>query len=102
MAVKCQRSIRGNKVNYRELVQCRLPCSRRVKSKAGNGLYPIKIVSDAEQRSSDRAGRVKAHYIGYSEHYDEWRDIEDIEDVAGDDQVTRPVNLHIYAPYSLY
>jgi len=54
MAMKHPRSIRGNKANYRELVQCKLPRRGRAKSKAGDGLYPIEIISD-EQRSGDGA-----------------------------------------------
>jgi len=44
---------------------------------------------------------VKVHYTGYSKDYDEWKDMEDIEDVMGDESPDQLISF-IYAPYSLY
>ena len=79
MDMKRLRTKRGNKVNYRKLIQCRIPQDRWAKSKGADQLYPIEIISSdsEEQRNGDR---VKVHYIGFSDHYDEWKDIEEIED----------------------
>lgn len=103
MAMKRPRRIKGNKANYRELIQCRIPRNGRVRSRAGDGLYPIEILDD-EQGSCDRAGKVKVHYIGYSEDYDEWKDAEDIEDIEDvtDDESPDQLASSVYAPYSLY
>jgi len=104
MEMKRSRRIKGDKANYRELVQCRLPRSKRkATTKTNDDLYPIEIVSDAseEQGAGSTGSRVKVHYIGYSEEYDEWRDKEDIEDLTDTDNL--PVHLpSVYSPYSLY
>ena len=85
MAMKRPRRIRGNKANYCELIQCRIPHDCRAKSKGADLLYPIeKISSDSEEQCN--GDRVKVHYIGFSNHYDEWKDIEEIEDVTGVDE----------------
>ena len=92
--MKRQRNIKGGKANYRELAECKLPRSSRrnsqVKSKAAD-LYPIQVVG-----SEDHGSRVKIHYIGYSDTFDEWKDISEIEDIHT--EVPQPT----HAPYSLY
>ena len=86
--MKRQRNIKGGKANYRELAECKLLRSSRrnsqVKSKAVD-LYPIQVVG-----SKDHGNQVKVHYIGYSDTFDERKDVSEIEDI------------HTHAPYSLY
>ena len=96
--MKRQRKLKGDKANYRELAKCALPRSissrkkRKLKSKAG--LYPIEIVE------TDSEDRVKVHYIGYSDTFDEWKDLSEIEDITT--EVPSPQDQQTYAPYSLY
>ena len=82
--------------NYREMNDLDLPRSKRTSSKSK--LYPISVV--------ERDGsRVKIHYVGYSDSYDEWREVSDIvspspepSSPSGSSQTTQPIQQ----PYSLY
>ena len=77
--MKRQRNIKGGRANYHELAECKLPRSSRhnskLKSKAAD-LYPIRVVG-----SEDHGNRVKVHYIGYSDTFDEWKDVSEIEEM---------------------
>ena len=82
--------------NYRQLNDVDLPRSKRTPSK--NKLYPISVV----QRDGSR---VKIHYVGYSNGYDEWREAGDIVSLSpepsnpsGGSQTPQLVQQ----PYSLY
>ena len=82
--------------NYREMNDLDLPRSKRTSSKSK--LYPISVV--------ERDGsRVKIHYVGYSDSYDEWREVSDIvspspepSSPSGSSQTAQPIQQ----PYSLY
>ena len=73
-----------------------LPRSKRTSSKSK--VYPISVV--------ERDGsRVKIHYVGYSDSYDEWREVSDIvspspepSNPSGSSQTAQPIQQ----PYSLY
>ena len=43
---------------------------------------------------------MKVHYIGYSDTFDEWKDLSEIEDITT--EVPSPKDQPTYAPYSLY
>ena len=60
---------RKHSKNYRQMSDVDLPRPKRTSSR--NKLYPISIV--------ERDGsRVKIHYVGYNDGYDEWREVGDI------------------------
>lgn len=63
-------SLRGkHSKNYRQMSDLDLPRPKRTSH--SNKLYPISIV--------ERDGsRVKIHYVGYNDGYDEWREVGDI------------------------
>ena len=73
-----------------------LPRSKRTSSKSK--LYPISVV--------ERDGsRVKIHYMGYNDSYDEWHEVSDIVSPSpehssppGSSQTAQPIQQ----PYSLY
>ena len=66
---------RGKRVNYKELSKgTALPRSKRAKKQE---LFPIEIVEN-----DITTGKVKIHYCGYSNDYDEWRDPGDIVDLS--------------------
>lgn len=83
---RCKRQRR--EVNYSESVK--LPRAEAVKTK----LYPV-TVTERDSGSS----RVKIHFVGYSEDYDEWREEEDLESLE-DDQCLEPATP--YQPFSVY
>ena len=84
-------------VNYREMVEIKLPKRRRAKD---NDLYAMSIIHN------DGEGWVKIHCVGYSNSHDEWRD--ETELVPMDPQPsehsmeTDSINGVVYAPFSLY
>ena len=57
-------------------------------------LYPIEIVD------TDSEDKVKVHYIGYSDTFDEWKDLSEIEDITT--EVPSSKDQPTYVPYSLY
>ena len=60
--------------NYKEIANVQVPQGRRVLQKpAKDELYPIEIVE-----RDDEQGKVKVHYLGYGECYDEWKSFEEI------------------------
>ena len=60
---------RKHSKDYRQMSDLDLPRSKRTSQM--NKLYPISIVG--------RDGsRVKIHYVGHSDAYDEWREVDDI------------------------
>ena len=60
--------------NYKEITNVQVPQGRRVLQKpAKDELYPIEIVE-----RDDEQGKVKVHYLGYGECYDEWKPLEEI------------------------
>ena len=78
--MKRQRKLKGDKANYRELTKCELPriisSRQKQKLKPKEDLYPIEIVD------TDSEDKVKVHYIGYSDTFDEWKDLSEIEDIT--------------------
>jgi len=62
---KRSRKLKWGKHNYRDFLKVNLKVSKM--------LYPIEVV----QTDGDR---VKVHYIGYSDIYDEWKDKNELED----------------------
>ena len=61
--------------NYKDLADVYLPrvTKRPKKKKDDDELYPIEVVEEAENGE-----RVKIHYVGWSDKYDEWRSRADI------------------------
>lgn len=96
--MKRQRKLKGDKANYRELSECKLPRNvnsrQKSKLKSKADLYPIEVVETDSENN-----RVKVHYTGYSDTFDEWKDSSEIEDIATE----VPANYQpTYTPYSLY
>lgn len=60
--------------NYKEIANIQLPRARRVTGnpRTADELYPIEVVED------DYNGRVKVHYIGYGEEFDEWKQEDEV------------------------
>ena len=58
--------------NYKDLGDVYLPQPSK-RTKKDEELYPIEVVEEAEGGE-----RVKIHYVGWSEKYDEWRSLTDI------------------------
>jgi len=70
------RKLKWGKCNYRDFFKVNLDlkrASRRKTAASRDKLYPIEVV----QTDGDK---VKVHYIGYSDIYDEWKDKKEIED----------------------
>jgi len=55
--------------DYRQLASVTLP--REMQYSTAKKLYPIKIVAT-------RDTKVRIHYIGYRDQYDEWREADDL------------------------
>ena len=69
-----QRVTRKGEINFRELVDVKLPRAKKIKEKSSdNQLYDIEVLER-------EPGRGKIHYIGYSSRCDEWRSLSDIVD----------------------
>lgn len=79
------------KKDYRE-VQVPLPRPERAASNSDK-LYPIEVIDED-------GDRVKIHYIGYGDGWDEWRSREDVVDMAKAKQDTRTRQLETYTPYN--
>ena len=63
-------------INFKELVEIKLPKAKRIKeARNENQLYDVEVIGN-----DHRTQRVKIHYIGYSSRYDEWRPLSDIVD----------------------
>ena len=78
---KRSRKLKWGKRNYRDFLKVNLKGSRmcgrafgRKTAASRDRLYPIEVV----QTDGDR---VKVHYIGYSDIYDEWKDKDELEDL---------------------
>ena len=90
-----RRGLRQEPVNYREMVEIKLPKRSRSKDK---DLYAVNIVDN------DGQGRVKIHYVGYSSSHDEWRDeteLASIDPQPSKDSIVADCNGVTYAPFSL-
>lgn len=86
---RCKRQ--RKEVNYKETEFLKLPRAESVKPK----LYPVTIT----ERNSDK---VKIHFVGYSEEYDEWRDEDELENIEAEDQSQDPDPVTPYQPFSIY
>ena len=56
----------GQRINYCELVDTKLPQAKRTGRQQDEKLYAIEELEEKD-------GQVKIHYTGYSSDYDEWR-----------------------------
>ncbi len=59
--------------DYRKMADIKLPRPERVRGKAEGALYPVEV-------TESEGGRVKIHYIGYSDRHDKWRQEEELQD----------------------
>ena len=50
----------------------------------------------------EAGGRVKVHYIGYKNSYDEWKDETELETIEEDCEESEPSVTELLEPYSLY
>ena len=57
--------------NYKDLADVYLPWESK-RTKKDDKLYPTEVVEEAENE------RVRIHYVGWPEKYDEWRSSADI------------------------
>ena len=96
------RKLKWGKGSYKELANCTIPISYRngnavkrqkVKKKE---LYPVDVL----ERGA--GGRVKVHYIGYKNNYDEWKDETELETIEEDCEESEPSVTELLEPYSLY
>ena len=92
-----KRELKWNKANYKELSQLNLPKSSiKRRRKVSKKLYPISVIEKQENR-------VKIHYIGYEDHFDEWRDeaeVETLQDTEETESIAEP--CEVLEPYSFY
>ena len=86
--------LKWNKANYKELSQLNLPkFSIKRRRKVSEKLYVIE----------KQENRVKIHYIGYEDHFDEWRDeaeVETLQDTEETESIAEP--CEVLEPYSFY
>ena len=79
------------KIDYKALLEPKLPKlpgSRAATVKAEK-LYPVEVV--------DRDGtRLRIHYVGYDDRYDEWREAEEVETIDTDCEESE---AELYLPY---
>ena len=70
------RKLKWGKANYKDLATFKIPArgTQRVEKKE---LYPVEII----ERNEDR---VRVHYIGYNDDYDEWKDVTELESLEKD------------------
>ena len=90
----------GQKKNYKDLADTKLPRARRSVKQSTDKLYAVEIVESNEDR-------VKIHYTGYSSKYDEWRAHEDIvepsssEHCSGHFEPYKPFDDHMQLAYAI-
>ena len=79
--------------NYRELNDMKLPRAERVK--AMDKLYAVEVIEDD-------GDRVKIHYVGYEDRFDEWREKEEVEDWKDAEHGGQQLETELYQPFSLH
>ena len=62
----------GQRVDYRELSDTKLPHASWTGRQHDDKLYAIELLEEKD-------GQVKIHYSGFSSEYDEWRDKDIVE-----------------------
>ena len=93
-----QRKLKWNKANYKELSCFKLPKSfGKRPRKVAEKLYPVNVIEKQD-------GRVKIHYVGYEDHFDEWRNEEEVEILDQDAKETESnvEPCEVLEPYSFY
>lgn len=62
------------RLDYCQLADVQVPRATKTRKKtaAPNQLYPVAVTEENELR-------VKVHYVGYSNSYDEWKDVSELE-----------------------
>ena len=90
---------RKHTTNYRQMNGLDLPRPKRTSSHR-NKLYPISVVEED-------GSRVKIHYVGYSDGYDEWREVGDIVSLSPEPAHVKSsggsqTSQLVQQPYSLY
>ena len=100
--VKRKHRLIGNKSSYKDLVNVELPRSLRKRKRTSTEsqrcekIFPIEIVGKEGKK-------VKVHYIGYDNKYDEWKDEEEILDYNESRRLTmNKSNELMCKPFSLY
>lgn len=81
--------------NYKNLSDVHLPRVTRFVHKQRDKLYPVEVVQRARSR-------VKVHYIGYDESYDEWHELGDVVTTNRRDPAGSRISVIQVQPYSLY
>ena len=99
-----KRHLKWDVTNYKDLLSanCRLEQGGKVKTRRKEELYPVEILERAEHK------RVKVHYVGYEDVFDEWKDEDDLEEL--DQEVSSPspaakkskMPVEVFEPFSLY
>lgn len=80
--------------NYRELNELKLPRPERVK--AVDKLYAVEVIEED-------GDRVKIHYVGYEDRFDEWRQREELENWHDDDEHGgQQLETELYQPFDLH
>ena len=89
-----------NRIDYKQLADSfKLPRAKKIPT-SRDKLFPVKVLEPENDR-------VKVHYIGYGEEYDEWKDRNEIENAIGEDTdfsngIIEADTLVGYQPFSLY
>ena len=77
---------RHKQINFHDLLDVKLSSARKNKFKSkekSQVLFPVEIVEkEAESR------RVKVHYVGYGDNFDEWKDESELEMLDRDEEQT--------------
>ena len=86
-----QRKLKWNKANYKELSCFKMPKTYGKKPKqVTEKLYPVDVIEKQD-------GRVKIHYVGYENHFDEWKDEAELEIL--DQDVNEPSIVRAVGPF---
>lgn len=89
-----------NRVDYKQLSDSfKLPRAKKTRA-SKEKLFAVEVL----QVENDR---VKVHYVGYGEEYDEWKDQSEIETILGEDDdcgsdMVEANTVVGYQPFSLY
>ena len=103
LSTRRAKKLKWNKSSYRDLLSCKLPrraskSTRRKKQQCQQKLFSVEVVEKQDSR-------VKVHYIGYSNDFDEWKDESEVEVVAVDSEDLEVLTVDkstVYKPFSVY
>ena len=83
------------RLDYKKLNDVTLPSKRPSAKCQGSKLYPVEVLE-----VDNLHDRMKIHYVGYDESFDEWREVKDNLEYSTDESHSQSETA--YAPFSLY